>query len=200
MSWTPGCAAVLSNTVPGLWSLLPFPFVVLLHQWQVQTVLEDPMHGLDASGQRGSEETWPPDVWETELTLAYSQQLQVPRCWQKGVAIWWVAVGTFCGFFVKFRVLGYFGQRIGKKKTTPLSWLYSPGVCWYFSFLWMKSVLYAWDFILLHILLTMCPQVQREAGRICSLLWWHCQRGSTGNVRIDCSHGIKHLSFSFIWA
>lgn len=46
-------------------------------------------------------------------------------------------------FLGKFRVLGYFGQRIGKENTiqkTPLSWMYSPGACWFFSFLWVKSV------------------------------------------------------------
>lgn len=75
------CCAVLSNTVPAWWSRLPFP-VVILHQWQMQTLLEDPMHGLDASGQRGSEETWPPDVWEIVnlFTAITASQAQTERC------------------------------------------------------------------------------------------------------------------------
>lgn len=82
------------------------------------------MHGSDASGQRGSEETWPPDVWEAELTLAYSQQVQVARCWQKGVAVWKVAVGIFC-FFWQVWSFGVFWSEDRKeknqlKKTNPL--------------------------------------------------------------------------------
>lgn len=139
------CCALLSNTVPDRWSLLPFPAVVL-HQWRVQILLEDPIHGLDASGQRPSEETWPPDVWETELILVIhsSSQVLTERCGCLIGSCWDILL--FCQVY---RVLGILVRGYERKtQKTPLS--YSPSVCWVFSFLWMKSVLYAWDFIWLH--------------------------------------------------
>lgn len=155
------------------------------------------MHGSDASGQRGSEETWPPDVWEAELTLAYSQQVQVARCWQKGVAVWKVAVGIFC-FFWQVWSFGVFWSEDRKEKNQP-----SPGCTLQMSAgssLSCGWILYYMPGILFHFLLTMCPQVQREAGSVCGVLWWHCQGGSTGNVMMHCGHDIEHLSFSLIWA
>lgn len=198
------CCGVLSNMVPGWWSLLCFPAVVLPSSvTSADAMLEDPGHGIKCTR---AEKNW--GVLTTRclknivnislFTANAGSQVLTERsgCLIGGgwdILLFWTSLEfpgiLFCLFF-------WSEQKKNKTEPGEVSLLVVFSRCLLGLLSLVGEILTRCMGFYFTYVFNLCPQLKWEAGSICSLLWWCCQAGSTGNVMTHCGHDIKHLSFS----